>query len=175
MLFRSSGGASGGFQFPAGGRGCFVYCSVAPFRCGAGWWFFVAFLRQCITENVHALTVYPAGGGDGWVCWFVTMFACGAGAFWGHQPKSPSHSRTPQERLASAEILHQQNGALPPWGKAPLPIIDEYPCPCSADVTCRRCRWRGSAGRSAPPGWRSPAWRAGRRRPPAPPCGASPR
>ena len=28
------------------------------FVMGAGWWFFVAFLRQCVTENIHASTAY---------------------------------------------------------------------------------------------------------------------
>ena len=29
---------------------------------GAGWWFFVAFLRQYVTKDVYSLTACPAGG-----------------------------------------------------------------------------------------------------------------
>ena len=44
---------------PCGGSvGALLVVLLLRFVMGAGWWFFVAFLRQCVTENIHASTAY---------------------------------------------------------------------------------------------------------------------
>ena len=46
------------FDSLRGERGRFVCCSVALFRCGGRLVVLVAFLEQCVTENIHASTAY---------------------------------------------------------------------------------------------------------------------